>query len=326
MRVLLSPQAARAIFAEVRRWVERGLQSTGVPLESMLYPLAAMVPRSEREPVTPLELVGAEGIAELVIDAAAIPPDAVKEFSPHNCHFSAGDIDRANHAFNAAIDEMLQVRPRLAVLSKLHTHPFPGGAFLSGGDLYHGVTSPKALTWRQRRGLDTALLHVVYPDRDPVITRRPWRLHRWGARGGGVSWRIHSWASTTDGQLHALGDAEVIPSRHASVAATRRLPYWAARSGASWCDRQKASLRSAGYRVSRNLLGRGWRRYLVELADGRQVVVGLPPDLPRLAPRALLVVNAARNQFEPLPLPVDLTPPSLPRLSLLQLVRHVERA
>lgn len=321
MKVIVSGEAAAAIFDEVRRWVEHGLQAAGVPLESMLYPLAAMVPATS-ETTTPLELARLRDIDELVIDGVAIPPDAVKSFSPHNCHFSAEDIDGANLEFNLAIDRMIHARPRLAVLSKLHAHPFEHGAFLSGGDLHHGVTSAKAVAWRRRRGLATALLHVVYPDGDPAPTDRPWRLFDGGARAGRVTWRIHSWGSTDRG-MEDLGDAEIVSNRHPSVTAARRRPYWATRGGGRWCDEQKAALRGAGYRVSRNLLGRGWRRYLVDDRLGRQLVLALPPDLPRLAPRVLHVVDAMSNDFRPVPLPFP-TPRRLPRLSLLGLLRALE--
>jgi len=323
MKVIVSREAATAIFDEVRRWVEHGLQSAGVPLESMLYPLAAMVPATTETTATPLELAELHGIDELVIDGVAIPPDAVKSFSPHNCHFSAVDIERANLDFNLAIDRLIRARPRLSVLSKLHAHPFENGAFLSAGDLHHGVTSAKAVSWRQRRGLATALLHVVYPDRDPEVTDRPWRLCDGGARAGRVTWRIHSWGSTSDGGMEDLGDAEVVSNRHPSVAAARRRPYWATRGGGRWCDAQKTALRAAGHRVSRNLLGRGWRRYLVDDRLGRQIVLALPPDLPRLAPRILHVVNAMTNDFRPLPLPFPL-PRRLSGLALLELVRALE--
>jgi len=325
LRVLISRAAAVAIFTEVRRWVEFGIQTGGAPLESLVYPLSAMVPAPGKPPLSPLELVGLEQVAELVIDQVAIPPDAVKQFSPHNCHFSAVDIERANQEFNASIDEQLARWPRLAVLSKLHTHPFAGGAFLSGGDMYHGVTSPSARLWRRRRGLSTATLHVAYPDGEQALTSSAWRIDRGGVRAGTTRWRIHSWASSR-GRMEELGDAEVVSVRHPSVVAARRRPYWATRSGGRWCDQQKAALREAGYRVSRNLLGRGWRRYLLDLAAGAQVVIALPPDLPVVSPRVLRVVNAFTDTFEPLPLPDRLCPGSLRRLSLLQLARHLGAA
>jgi len=313
--VLVSRQAANTLFAEVRRWVEHGLRTTGAPLECLAYPLAVMVPAGPA--MCPLEPVGVENIGELVLDQVAIPPDSVKSFSPHNCHFDGAQIDRTNLEFNRAIDQLVARWPRLGVLSKLHAHPFAGGAFLSGGDLYHGVTSPQALDWRQRRGLSTAILHVVYPDRDPGCTRRPWRIVEAGAAADRTTWRVHSWGSD-GGQMVDLGDARVVSNRDPSVIAARRKPYWATASGKRWCDTQKAALRQAGHQVSRNLLGRGWRRYLV---DG-QILLALPPDLPAVPPRVLRVVNAMTNTFEPLPVPSRLGPSHLSRLSLLKLVRH----
>ena len=315
--------AAGLIFAEVKRWVDEGLRSTGAPLESLIYPLSALIPA--RQIKCPLEPVVLEDLRAVVLDAAAIPPDSVKEFSPTNCHFSPADPTEANRAFNLTIDRQLRVRPRLAVNSKLHSHPFSASPFLSGGDLYHGVSSPGAAAWRERRGLATAILHVVYPDRDPVISDRPWRLVSDGAvcRDGKrrVTWRIHSWGSTPSGAMEDLGDARVVPDRHRWVRASRRLPYWLKKYGGAWCDRQKAALREAGFRVSRNLLGRGWRRYLVE-SEGRNLLLALPPDLPAAPARVLQIHDAAANQFEMLPLPPSGQTTTLSGLSLVELVRH----
>jgi hypothetical protein len=328
-RVLVSRKAASALFAEVQRWVEHGLEAQGAPLESLLYPLSAMVPAFEAGAACPLELVPLSQIGELVIDEVAIPPDAVKAYSPHNCHFSAQDMARANQEFNVAIDAVLDRRPRLGVLSKLHTHPFPAGAFLSRGDLYHGVTSPQASHWRYRRGLATALLHVVYPDNEPRSgNNHSWKVSGKGAEGAGTLWRIRSWGSD-GGEMIDLGDAEIVSNRHSSVEAARRKPYWATGRGAKWCDAQKSALREHGFRVSRNLLGRGWRRYIVWLAGGRQLVVALPPDLPAVSPRVLEVLSAIDDRFALLPLPRAPTwgarTSSLAGMSLVDLVRHYGR-
>ncbi len=318
--ILISRSAAVAIFAEVRRWVERGLLELGAPYESLVYPLSALVPSGAL--LCPVELASAEHLRELVVDGVVIPPDAIKSFSPANCHFS-GDLEMASHELNLEIERLLDGRPRLGVHSKLHAHPFTGGAFLSNGDLLHGVNSDAAVAWRHARGLATAILHVVYPDEEPRASQSAWRVDADGARSDGqprVRWRVHSWASRDDG-LDDLGDARVVPDRHPSVQAARRPPYWRTPAGAAWCDAQKAALREAGYPVSRNVLGRGWRRYLVA-AGGRQLLIALPPDLPAAPPRVLEVRNALANHFEPLPLPPSTQASSLASLSLVALARY----
>ena len=93
-------------------------------------------------------------------------------------------------------------------------------------------------------------------------------------------------------------------------------------AGSRWCDAQKAALREAGYAVSRNLLGRGWRRYLVA-AGKKQILIALPPDLPAAPPRLLEVRNALTNDFAALPLPALARVNRQSRLSLLELVRHI---
>ena len=323
--ILMARDAARRIFAEVQRWVEQGLRRHGAPLECIAYPLSALLPRHGTR--CPLELLTLEQLGGLVISDVAIPPDGVKVFSPANCHFDLEGQAGVNESFNAEIDALIAERPRLAVNSKLHSHPFSASPFLSGGDLHHGVTSATARRWRWRRGLDTALLHLVYPDGEPTVDRRPWRLHQDGATSGGgagpeVRWRLRSWGSLPDGEMVDLGDAQVVPARHPTVSAARRAPYWKTRRGRRWCEAQKGALRGAGLgQVSRNLLGRGWRRYLVG-QGGRHIVIALPPDLPLAPPRVLEVIDATRNLFEVLPLPLRFQGSSLGNLKLVALARH----
>jgi len=323
--ITVARDTARIIFDEVQRWVEQGLRQGGSALESIVYPLSALVPAGD--PRCPLEPMSLADLRQVVVADAAVPPDEVKDFSPANCHFSAEDMAAANARFNAAIDALVARGPRLAVNSKLHSHPFSASPFLSGGDLHHGVTSPKAVRWRQRRGLSTAILHVVYPDGDPVLDARPWRLEPSGAVSGAgrrkIRWRVRSWGSSAGDEMVDLGDAKLAPLRHSLVRAARRPTYWTTARGARWCDAQKAALRGAGHAlVSRNLLGRGWRRYLV--GNGRRVIlIALAPDLPRVAPRVLEVLDAATDRFAPLPLPRRYARPvSLGALSLPDLAAH----
>lgn len=323
-QILVSWAAARQIFAEIQRWVEVGLQQSGSALESLVYPLSALVPAGIIK--CPVELVRLDELRALVLDGVAIPPDSVKAFSPANCHFAPDDPAAANQRFNDAIDALLERRPRLAVNSKLHSHPFSASPFLSGGDIFHGVHSPQARRWRGRRGLATALLHVVYPDGEPRVAASPWRLTAAGAvcAAGGqrVTWRIRSWGSLPGGAMEDLGDAALVPARHPLVRACRRLPYWLRRHGAAWCTRQKAALRALpGLRVSRNLLGRGWRRYLLH-AGGQHLLLALPPDLPVAPPRVLRIHDAVADQFEVLDLPRRFDTRSLTSLSLPELARH----
>lgn len=322
--ILISRSAARAIFGEVQRWVERGLEQAASPFEALLYPLSALFPAGPL--LTPVELASLAHLRHVLVDEAAIPPDAVKSFSPANCRFRAEGLEAANREFNVEIERRLAARPRLGVHSKLHSHPFAGGDFLSAGDLLHGVSSPEAVAWRQNKGLSTAILHVAYPDRTPGAGHRPFSLDDSGAvmvgERGPVRWRIRSWASLGEpAELEDLGDARLVPDSHPLVRAARKLPYWRSAAGSRWCDAQKRALREAGYPVSRNLLGRGWRRYLVG-AGGRQLLIALPPDLPAAPPRVLEVRNALAGDFQPLPLPRCGRATSLSGLSLLELARH----
>lgn len=324
MNVLVWQRAARVLFDEVQRWVEDGIRRAGTPLESIVYPLSALLPAAGHW--CPLEPVGLGDIRTLVVAGAAIPPDSVKAFSPANCHFQPLDAALANREFNAQIDEFIARQPRLSVCSKLHSHPFDAPPFLSGGDLHHGVHSESARRWRQARGLTTAILHLVYPDGEPCLDSRAWQLVPEGALSGRgrhrVLWRLRTWGSTDNGEMEDLGDAELVSAGHASVRAALRAPYWATRRGARWCDGQKAALRQEGFGVSRNLLGRGWRRYLV-LRRQRAILIALPPDLPHVPPRVLLPLSPALDRFEATPLPPRVREFStLANLSLLGLAQH----
>ena len=125
-----------------------------------------------------------------------------------------------------------------------------------------------------------------------------------------MRWRISTWASVGHSgaaglgsidapQMQDLGEARIVGDDYDAVQASRRPTYWQTTHGAAWCDAQKAALRSAGYKVSRNVLGRGWRRYLVE-AGTRTVLIALPPDFPHAPLRALEVRRAWANDFAPL--------------------------
>jgi|GEM_PF-6947943 hypothetical protein len=324
--VLISRHAAARLFAEVQRWVDHGLTLEQAPYECLAYPLSALTPRQQL--LSPLEPVSLEAIAEITIDDVAIPPDEIKAFTPMNCHFGGDNLERINQRFNRQIDEQISLQPRLAINSKLHSHPFTGGDFLSAGDRYHGVTSPQAHAWRQRRGLSTAILHVVYPDDVPQPQSKPWRLTRHGAvtthqgkSGFKVHWSIRTWASDDTGALHDLGDASVVANNHPRVKSARRRPYWQSRAGVKWCDSQKIQLREAGYRPSRNTLGRGWRRYIIHTAD-RCLVFALPPDFPQANMRVLDVQQAWSNSFSLMKLPKGAAATRLSQLSLLKIAEH----
>jgi hypothetical protein len=320
--ILISRSVAAEIFAEIQRWVEGGLREGGTPLESLCYPLSALVPAGELR--TPLELVSVADLREVVLDGVAIPPDRIKAYSALNCHFSAADLEAVNQEFNAQIDRQLDRRPRLGVHSKLHSHPFTGGSFLSGGDVMHGATSAAAVKWRQSKGLACAILHVAFPSDHPVPSTGRWKIHDQGAVAQGprkILWRVRTWAASGDGTMTDLGDARVVSDRHPTVRAARRRPYWQTRSGSRWCDVQKNALRAAGYAVTRNLLGRGWRRYLLR-AGGRHLLIALPPDLPATSPRVLEIRNLWANEFEALTLPPSARGASLAGLSLVGLARH----
>jgi hypothetical protein len=313
--VLISRTALATILGEVERFATRGLFDHGAPYEAIAYPLAAMLPRGEL--VSPLELTGEQHIGALVIVDAMLPPESAKAFSPMNCHFEASgpeDLGMLNDAFNREIDARLAQSPRLGVLSKLHSHPFSGGDFLSGGDLAKNVFAPGAIVWRERRGLRTALMHVVNPSRSPSLGI--------DGRLNDCGWRLSTWALDDQERMVRWADATVVDDDHPAMQAARRPPYYQTEGGRTWCDGQKQALREAGFNPSRNVLPRGWRRYLIT-SGGRELCIALPPDSPRRPPRVLEVHDITTNRFEPLPLPRRFEKlQTLDELSLVELAGH----
>ena len=315
-KVVVSRSAAERILGEVRRWARVGLERTGAPFEAIAYPLSALIMRRPRSSApTPLETTRVGDVKVVVVADAALPPDEVKAFGSHNCHFEGSNLGAANAAFNDAIAAIIGEAPRLEVHTKLHSHPFQGAAWLSGMDVDVNVLAPGAIRWRQRLGLGFALLQIAYPVDPPAGM----------TQGKTVRWRIASFACDPTGEVRPLGDVRIVPDDHKYVRFARARAYWQTPRGQEWDRIQKASLREAGWKVSRGWLRRGWRRYLVELSGDRLVCICIPPVPAEARIRALEVRDASRNLFEPLALPRAVgSARSLDGVDLVRLVRRFE--
>jgi hypothetical protein len=326
--VYIAETAKQKIFAEVERWAKEGLAREGVPYEAIVYPLSALLGKGKRGSLpTPLEDVLVSDIGSIVVVDAAIPPDTAKNFSAYNCHFQALDADVVS--FDDQLSKMIEARPRLAVFSKLHSHPFQNGDFLSSGDLMKNVYHPSAIKWRTRLGMQEALLHVVYPRipvRDIVQTKsgtfaqsefsQETRLEEQEAarrkqttastshasdRG---PWGIATFAVEGTGKMVRLPGPVYIANDHPLIQEACEMPYWSTPRGKAWDDKQKTALAKHGFKPSRGWLRHGWRRYLLSLEGlGNDVVFCVPPDFPKRQLKALSVIDATRNIFERLPLP-----------------------
>jgi len=290
----MARSAAERILTEVRRWAAAGLERVGEPFEAIAYPLSALIMRRPRSGApTPLETTTLADVKVVVVADAILPPDEVKAFGSHNCHFEGEDLGAANAAFNDAIASRIADAPRLEVHTKLHSHPFQGAAWLSGMDVEVNVIAPGAVRWRQRLGLEFALLQIAYPLEPPARMMR----------GEEVRWRIASFACSPDGTVQALGDVKIVADTQRYVRFALARAYWQSDTGKAWDREQKQRLRDAGWGVSRGWLRRGWRRFLVELPGEDLICICVPPVPAEARIRVLRVVDAARNLFEPLSLP-----------------------
>lgn len=328
--VYIAETAKRKILGEVERWAREGLSREGIPYEAIAYPLSAMLGRGKRSSIpSPLEDLLVSDIGSIVLVDAAIPPDTAKSFSAYNCHFQA--LDSEVVSFDQEIEAMIQTRPRLGVFSKLHSHPFEGGDFLSSGDLSKNVYHLGAVRWRERLGMQEALLHVVYPRRsvrDIVQTKsgslsqsefsQETRVEAQEASRRGRStdlgvslhrsdqgpWGIATFAVQGSGQMVRLPGPIYIGDDHALVKEACEAPYWSTPKGKAWDDKQKAALLKHGFRPSRGWQRHGWRRYIVSMEGlGNDLVFCVPPDFPKRQLRVLSIVDASRNLFQRLPLP-----------------------
>ena len=264
LRLLVAQRAWERISREAER---------RRPAETALYPLAALVPEPA---VSPLEELDWDAVSQLVITDVLLPPPEAVDAGPTHVRFFPAATGEASRVLQGQAEELVRQHPRLALLTKLHSHPFPGGDFLSAGDVGCNVQRPASRAWWQERGLAAALLGVVYP---------------------GDPWRLACFRVDFAGEIRRFADGVVVPDDDPAVVRALAPPYWRSAAGAAWCDRTKARLRRQGWEVSRNLLPRGWRRLLVRPAGQAWRVLCLPPDLPAAGVRILEVVDAARDRF-----------------------------
>lgn len=346
--VYVSQTAKQKILAEVERWAREGLMREGVPYEAIAYPLSALIGRGERLSMpSPLETLSVSALSAIVLVDAAIPPDDVKSFSAYNCHFQAPDLDLFQRMFNAQIAESVNKHPRLSVFSKLHSHPFEGGDFLSSGDLAKNVFHPGAVRWRQRLGMAEMLLHVVYPRRPvreivKVTGNSHWETtdfsletkseaqearRRNRVADAGVMlhpsdqgpWGLATFAVSGSGQMVRLPGPVFVPDNSPLVSLALSSPYWRTPRGVAWDNKQKEALRQAGFNPSRGFLGSAWRRFIVSPGGPFDVVFCIPPDFPQRPLRVLRIIDASRNLFKVLPVPRRIR--EAKRLSEIDLVR-----
>jgi hypothetical protein len=330
--VYIAETAKQKILAEVERWAREGLSREGIPYEAIAYPLSALLGKGKRFAApSPLEDLSIKELGSVVMVDAAIPPDEVKSFSAYNCHFQSPNIELVQQSFNQQVTDFIKERPALQVVSKLHSHPFEGGDFLSSGDLSVNVYHPGAVRWRVSLGMQEALLHVVYPRRsvrDIVQTKtgslaqsdfshETRREEQEASRRGrsadlGISlhpsdrgpWGIATFAVESTGRMQRLPGPVYVPDDHEVVRLANELPYWSTPRGKIWDDKQKEALKKHGFQPSRGFLGRGWRRFIASMAGfGPDIVFCVPPDFPHRQLRVLSIVDASRNIFQRLPLP-----------------------
>lgn len=254
-KVFICADARDKAFREANKFYKLGKEKGKAAWEAAMYPLAHLVLR-EGVYKSPLDVIELTEIERIVITHVFYPLDEHKDYSAHSAKFK--NPEKANNYLNNVLGYYIDEYPLLDVFCKQHSHPGFGMGFLSSGDLNHSIFN--AYNWYRRKGLNTMISIVMTPD----IKGETWKYHCFGLRDDG---------------RHKKLDVEIISKSHRYVKEAKEKPYYCFNEGAVWCDNSKVSLVNAGYKVSRNILRRGWKRYTLKIG-GEKIVICIPPFFP----------------------------------------------
>ena len=271
--VFVAQKAFNRATREAEKFYQLGKKQSKSPWEAAMYPLAALKLRGGLCK-SPLEYIELSETEVVIVTHVLYPSDEYKDYSSGHAGFEEG----ANDYLNPIIDRCIQRYPLIDAFCKMHSHTSKGGSYLSTGDLNCSVFN--SYNWFREKGLNTMFSFVLNPSKD--------------------SWQVTCFGLNEQGK-NVVVPVETIPDSDILVKEAKSLPYYMTRDGAVWCDHNKEELKAQGYRVARNILRRGWRRY--SIFAQKTYVICLPPLFPRQIVKVFQVVNDPENPFQEIRLP-----------------------
>jgi hypothetical protein len=256
MHIYFVRDAFERAVQEAERHYRQGTDETGLPRESVAYPLSFIV--FDQGPFHPITL---SDISLFVVTHAVIPPRRFQDYGSGHARFK-GDVKEMNEVFNRMLEAYIDRHPRLDVHSKMHAHPFPGGDHISGGDRKHLIDSDGAKAWRKGQGLSTIILHVM--TREEI-------------QGKGL-WTIHNFGLDDNDRIVRLPETEIISRKHrlARLALSAAFPQAFPLLEDGWAK----ELHRAHIPFKRKAVLRGWVMYRIWIGDGMMAFIALNPSFP----------------------------------------------
>lgn len=309
LQVYYTKWAYRISCGEAQKHFDIGISKEGRPHEAAMYPLS-FVTLKPGVNKSPIELVSLDEILNVVVADIALVPDRYKAFSSHHCAFNAGDEceGEMNRVMNDSILDRISLHPCLDVIGKQHSHPFPGKAFLSAGDLNHSILNSSNMY--RAAGFNTMFSHVMTRSSEGV-------------------WTVNNFALWRLGINKKLPEAIVIGDNHSLAREAKSLPYYLTDEGRGWCDSNKSLLKQEGFNPRRDVMRRGWRRYFLVHLGTPWLLITIPPFFPS---QLVVVYKVSQSRKEmdtkklSVPYPWNSSSEDLSAFSLSELAKHFQRS
>jgi len=308
--IYMSESAYTQAVAEANKFYELGIQNSKAPWEAAMFPLAAVFVKRGVEK-SPVEMIHLDEIKEVVVTRIAIPDDKYKTHSPGSAKFQpkGEDWERMNAEFNDHIQDILYEHPLLACICKMHSHPFSGRAFLSFGDVAKSIMNIPD-SWFRNLGINTVISMVM-----TLNKAREWEIHCYGL----TRWRYNI----------SLGRARIINDSSERIQQALSMPYYISDAGNDWELVNLAALKEQNLKPFRIFFVRGWKGFVFEPRQNKQLLICLPPFFPKGRALAYWVKDLKNFQFEKTGMPKHSqwasTSDSIKDYLLLELAAHFRR-
>ena len=280
-KIIFSRRAWDISVRQAERFFQLGIEHENSSWETAMIPVAYLRLHDGAYKCQ-LEMTELKEIELVIIPEIAIPPEEFQISTPGSVRFDSGSLspEEMDEIFRLEYDRILNEFPLNGIFCKQHSHPNFLLTTPSRGDMNHNIL-PEMPRLR-RNGINTMFSLI---------------MTKW--RG---EWRIHGNALNSCEKNRKLGKVTVVDDDDPLVMEARSQPYYNTRDGASWCNQNKDALRQAGFRISRNYMLRGWRRYMFTYTYGK-VIIAIPPFFPEQHIKAFHAVEGECLCFEPLAVP-----------------------